>query len=298
MEKAGVRLKKIRLDKGISLEEVAKQTKITISTLRSIEDDGFVNIDPVYVKGFVKMYCEFLGVNPADYIAEYKPPQVEMRITDRSEQADAYLNPSSDVKKPPVIMRAALIGSCVIVGLLVLFFLVKGIVSGVAAISKSFKKRPHAEIVAAAKKSGAAKTAKKPSRPAKSSAAPKQARNSPARAVTVSSTTTTTNTAASSGTSSQASGPIRLGIHAKNDCWVQVKVDGKTIFQGMLARGRIESWKAETRIDLSLGNAGAVDLEINGNRVMPLGRKGQVVRDIRINKDGSVTTKDGSKLNR
>ncbi len=295
MEKAGVRLKKIRLDKGISLEEVAKQTKITLSILRSIEDDGFVNIDPIYVKGFVKMYCNFLGVNPADYIAEHKPPQVEMRVSDQSEQATAYLNPS-DVKKPPAILRAVLIGACVIVGLVVLFFAVKGIVSGVAAISKSFKKRPHAEIVAAAKKSGVAKTAKKRSSSPKPVAAPKQERKASDSAATVSSAAT--NTGISSSSSSPVSGPIRLGIHAKDDCWVQVKADGKTIFQGMLSRGRVESWKADTRIDLSLGNAGAVDLEINGNRVMPLGRKGQVVRDIRINKDGSVTTKDGSKLNR
>ena len=55
MDKAGERLKKIRLDKGLSIEEVAKKTKVALNILKAIEDDSFINLEPVYVKGFIKI---------------------------------------------------------------------------------------------------------------------------------------------------------------------------------------------------------------------------------------------------
>ena len=41
---------------------------------------------------------------------------------------------------------------------------------------------------------------------------------------------------------------------------VTLKVDGKIFFQGVLIRGRSESWKAKEKMELSLSNAGAVEL--------------------------------------
>lgn len=72
MESAGARLKKLRLERGFDLEEVQKKTKIHLNILRSIEEDNFINISPVYLKGFLKLYCQFLGVDPKDYLVDYK----------------------------------------------------------------------------------------------------------------------------------------------------------------------------------------------------------------------------------
>jgi len=81
-------------------------------------------------------------------------------------------------------------------------------------------------------------------------------------------------------------GVIRLGIRAKEDCWLQVRVDGKTVFQSVLNRGRLEGWQAANKIELTLGDAGKVDLEINGSRIPALGRKGQPVKNILITREG------------
>jgi len=54
----------------------------------------------------------------------------------------------------------------------------------------------------------------------------------------------------------------------------------------MLERGRFESWQAQERIVLSVGDAGVVELEINGQMFKNLGRKGQACKNIIITKEG------------
>jgi hypothetical protein len=84
---------------------------------------------------------------------------------------------------------------------------------------------------------------------------------------------------------------IRLGIRAKEDCWLHVKTDGKTVFQNILKKGRFENWQAKEKIELSLGNAGVVELEVNGKLISSLGRRGQAVKNILITKEGLTTSR-------
>jgi len=79
---------------------------------------------------------------------------------------------------------------------------------------------------------------------------------------------------------------IRLAIRAKEDSWIQIKADRRTVFQNILKKGRSESWEAKDKIELSLGNAAGVDLEINGKLIPSLGRRGQVIKNILITKEG------------
>ncbi|MBI3991561.1 MAG: helix-turn-helix domain-containing protein, partial [Candidatus Omnitrophica bacterium] len=72
MESTGTKLKNLRLQKGLSLEDVHKKTKIHLNILKAIEEDSLVNFSPVYIKGFLKIYCKSLGVDPRDCISDYK----------------------------------------------------------------------------------------------------------------------------------------------------------------------------------------------------------------------------------
>ena len=58
------------------------------------------------------------------------------------------------------------------------------------------------------------------------------------------------------------------------------------VFQNILKKGRYESWQADQKIEFSLGNAGVVDLEVNGKLVSNLGRRGQVIKNIVITREG------------
>ena len=90
----------------------------------------------------------------------------------------------------------------------------------------------------------------------------------------------------------EASGGISLSIAAKENCLVFVKVDGRVLLHRVLERGRSDSWKAKEKIELSLGNAAAVELIVNGQRFTNLGRRGQQLKNI------TITEKDGLRIPR
>ena len=73
---------------------------------------------------------------------------------------------------------------------------------------------------------------------------------------------------------------MRLTDH----CWAEVQVDGKTVFEGMLEKGKTEHWKGKETVILRAGNAGAVELTVNGKNLGKLGNKGEVV-ERRFTKD-------------
>ena len=79
---------------------------------------------------------------------------------------------------------------------------------------------------------------------------------------------------------------VRLAVIAKENCMVTLKVDGKLYFQGLLQRGRSESWKAKEKMELSLGNAGGVELIVNTQRFENIGKRHQKINNIVIDKQG------------
>jgi hypothetical protein len=90
-----------------------------------------------------------------------------------------------------------------------------------------------------------------------------------------------------------ATEPVYTGIFLElsfNDVsWIQVAVDGIRQFQGELEVGTYRSWYGEERVELRVGNAGAVDVTVNGQKIGPLGEVGEVVDRIFEIVDDQVT---------
>lgn len=256
MDTVGVRLKKIRLEKGLSLEEVQKKTKIHLNVLKAIEEDSFVNLSPIYIRGFLKIYCQFLGVDPKDYIsAEQKSPSPTRDLSVAIGKPASLLESVRNIFPKMKIIFSLALTIFLIIGL---FKLGKFI---------SYKRNLKTEKVRA--KAQPAKITAKQRLPI--TAKKEQVTKSVVPKV-----------------EDLASG-IKLGIRAKyDDCWIELKVDGQLVFKNMLKKGRFEIWQAKEKIDLSLGNAGAVELEINGKRISSLGRRGQSIKNISISKEGMV----------
>jgi len=62
---SGKALKKIREQKGVDLKRIAQVTKINITYLRLIEDDNYALLPaPVYIKGFLVQYAQYLELPP------------------------------------------------------------------------------------------------------------------------------------------------------------------------------------------------------------------------------------------
>jgi len=65
---------------------------------------------------------------------------------------------------------------------------------------------------------------------------------------------------------------------ARDKCWLFVSdASGRTLFSGQISQGAIRSFTSDQRLDIKVGNAGGVDLEVNGKSVAPIGVDGEVV---------------------
>jgi len=262
IESAGARLKKIRQERGLSLEDIQKKTKIHFNVLRAIEGDSISDLSPVYLKSFIKIYCNYLGLDPKEFTGESSQQQkpvlnatIGRDIGERVEKrpSSSFIKDASlklGAMRPAAGLKKIIVFTVLAV---VFIFLVFNLVR---FISSRFKRQPAKSqvfIPAATAQKITAKAAKaRPSRAAKK----------------------------------EITQGFMLGLFARHKSWVSVKVDGKVVFHGVLAAGRSESWSAKEKIELSLGDAGAVELQVNDQRFANLGRRGQPLKNIIINKEG------------
>ena len=71
-ESVGYYLKRTREVREIELEDIAKKTKISVRFLKAIEEEKW-NLLPgeVFIKGFIRTYAQFLGLNPDEVVEKY-----------------------------------------------------------------------------------------------------------------------------------------------------------------------------------------------------------------------------------
>jgi len=75
-----------------------------------------------------------------------------------------------------------------------------------------------------------------------------------------------------------------LRAAVKERTWVRIFVDDQDPKEYIFQPGSKPEWTANEGFELVIGNAGGIELELNGQRVEDLGRSGQVVR-LRLPKD-------------
>lgn len=69
----GYYLQSIRLEKNITLETVAEETRIAISNLILIEKEDIALLpDPVFVKGFLRSYAQAIAADPDEAVRLYE----------------------------------------------------------------------------------------------------------------------------------------------------------------------------------------------------------------------------------
>lgn len=69
-ELCGADLKQIRMELGVTVEQISEETKIRHDHLRNIEEDRVALLPAaIFLKGFVKSYLKYLYLEPADELA-------------------------------------------------------------------------------------------------------------------------------------------------------------------------------------------------------------------------------------
>ena len=122
-ESVGEFLKRERELRQITLQEVAEGTKISIRRLRSIEADQFDDLPAeVFVRGFIKSYAEYIGIEPSDAILrlEENMPQEELDIKGVRKLSSAH----TDIKRSgsPLLLAAAVAAALLILAAAWFFF--------------------------------------------------------------------------------------------------------------------------------------------------------------------------------
>jgi cytoskeletal protein RodZ len=75
-----------------------------------------------------------------------------------------------------------------------------------------------------------------------------------------------------------------LTVQAQQTCWIEVRVDGQQVVARTLEQGQSETVEAAGEIVLGLGNAGGVTFTVNDLPGRPLGKSGEVKKNIVITK--------------
>jgi cytoskeletal protein RodZ len=70
--------------------------------------------------------------------------------------------------------------------------------------------------------------------------------------------------------------PVNINVKLTEQSWLQVEVDGKTDYEGVLSEGTERSWSAKNLIRVRSGNAGGVMVAYNGKQAAPMGDPGAV----------------------
>ena len=67
-------------------------------------------------------------------------------------------------------------------------------------------------------------------------------------------------------------------VSASQECWLEVNIDGANNFTGFIKAGEEKSFTGEESVYLKAGNAGGIEIILNGENLGVFGDVGQVKR--------------------
>ena len=248
------RLKEKRRQFGFDLEEVVEKTKLHPSIIKSIEAGDLESINPIYLKGYIRIYASFLGVTIGDELDEISPKREQRKTLKSPEPEKVSVPPREPVDfskmfTPEVkrnLMRVAAVLVVCIIAVFILSSLVRFAKKQIARSSQKQEAAQQTDGEAAQK------------------AAVEEAR---------------------------AAGEMTASLKVKRDCFVRAKLDGKIVFEGVLRRGVVESWHAKKEIEFKISDGSSVDLEVNGKLYPPLSKIRKPIKSLRITPEGIFTDK-------
>jgi cytoskeletal protein RodZ len=258
----GAILKRCREYHDISLEEAEEATKIGANYLLALEEDQigqFGNI--AYLKGFLRIYATYLGLNPDDMIRLF-----DKLYTSGSSAGDGKTNgiatsDTPDKKKFPLqklVMPAILLALILIT----------------AAIINRSPSTPRIPLQPAQPTSPIAVPAIQPALSSAKQAAPaKKTDEATSEAERLDSQPTAQVKKQPPVTENSKGFIVRMKVTQSGN--LTVTIDGSTSQGYDLVVGDSIEWKADRNITLELSNAGGVEADLNGKPLRPFGPSGR-----------------------
>jgi cytoskeleton protein RodZ len=245
MTNFGASFKKARESKGISLDQIAAETRISTRFLLAIENEEF-NLLPggIFNRGFVRTYAAKIGLDPEQAVADYE------RLAEVREPSEIPAVAPAEREKTDRRLYPVAIGGLVLLALIV--------------------------YVVTRESSNTAQTASAPP----SASVPAVVQTPPPTPPPT--TPPETTSAAPEPEPALKTEPLRIDMEAKDTTWTKVDADGTSVNPGeILEPGMTRHYAAQNSISLVIGNAAGLDLKINDMPSKNLGKNGQV-RELNI----------------
>jgi cytoskeleton protein RodZ len=276
----GQQLREAREARGLSIDEVAQGTRIRSAYIRALEEERFADLPaPVYVRGFLRNYATFLGLDAEELIGTLEQQSGSFQPPHRH----APQQISTPIWRGPNPRAMA--------GALVLILLVAFIAFIFRQYSEFTASRSTSVFAAAPSPTPITLVATAipfptvtpiPTLPPSPTPTGVASATKPLVAPTAAPVQATATTAppppspTPKATPTQGA-PLVLSLRASSDSWLRVTVDGQVAFEGTLLPGTTRAWDGTKFITVRYGNAGGVSVTFNGKAEGVVGQPGQVV---------------------
>jgi cytoskeletal protein RodZ len=258
----GAILKRCREYHDLSLEEAEESTKIGANYLMALEEDQIGQFSSMaYLKGFLRIYATYLGLNPDDMIRLYEKLYSTGSGVGEHTAGTAGVGDTIPRKKFPLQKLA-----------------MPAVILALILITATFINRsPSAPVrqnqPASLTTPAAAPPVQQPQSSVRPSGPAKTPNGSPVEQKRGDSPPVAQSGAQKPSTESSKGFVVRLKVTQSGT--LTVTIDGSTSQAYDLAVGDSIEWKADRTITLELSNAGGVETELNGRQLKPLGQSGK-----------------------
>lgn len=250
----GEKLRLAREERGISLRQIAANTKIAVAALEALERNDISKLPGgIFSRSFVRSYAAEVGLDPAQTVREFldrfeaEPPPPPVAAARISDEEHAY-----EARRQGAMLTVKVLVGVLLAASVLLYVVLRGRPDGTASATSP------------APQAGAT--------PSASTDRAEPARAAPPAAVPAAPAPAT------------VSGPFRIDIHPTGPCWVTVVADGQKIFSGLMQAGERKTVSVRDAAVIDVGDAGTFAFSVDGRPARSLGGAGEV-RSARITRE-------------
>lgn len=245
----GSLIAKAREGAALSIEDLAGATSIRPALLRDIESNDFSHCGgQTYARGHIRNIAKCLKADETEFLRIYEEEQTIEKRTMHDLLAE------NNVMRKPATKRKVSWKSLVLISIASMGIagLAQIVVSNISTVEKATIDIATADVTTA----------------------------QPTVEASVSASTSTSAKPAPSEQSSFSTGTgVKVVINAaRAKSWLFVSdAAGRTLFSGQMSMGATHVFTSDNRLDFKVGNAGGVDVEVNGKQLSSIGPNGAVV---------------------
>ena len=240
----GSMISKARKDAGLSIDDLSAATNIRATLLREMESNNFSQCGgETYARGHLRNIAIKLSIDPQIFLTAFEDEQMQVDRTMR------------DLLVENNVMREPKEGRKVSWKVLVTISIASLFVAGLAQIIVSNDSEPDIPVAV------------------EETATPTESPEATPEPTAAEEVTPTDEPTVSTG---QGVEVVISAVRAKS--WLFVSdSSGRVLFSGQVAKGVSKTFTTDAQLNLKIGNAGGVDLSVNGKKIDSVGVDGQVV---------------------